>query len=106
MKYGEVRKLTQTSTMGSAEGAGMTSSFMSPSERGIKENVVRVGRHPLGFGLYLFDYKPHCLRFGAGRQFGVMADEVEAVLPQAVSRHPSGYKAVDYAMLSIRRGED
>lgn len=104
VKYGEVRALTQTSTMGSAEGAGMTTSLMSPSQRALKENVVRVGEHPLGIGLYIFDYKA-CFRdrFGHGRQFGVMAEEVEAVLPQAVSLHPSGHKVVDYAMLSIRR---
>ena len=30
-----------------------------------------------------------------------MADEVEAVLPQAVVMHPDGYKMVDYALLGI-----
>jgi hypothetical protein len=30
-----------------------------------------------------------------------MADEVEAVLPQAVVMHPDGYKRVDYALLGI-----
>ena len=42
-----------------------------------KNNVVRIGTHPLGLGLYLFDYKPEYQdRCGQGRQFGVMADEV------------------------------
>lgn len=104
VKYGEVRALTQTSTSGSAEGAGMTASFMTPSDRRTKENVVRVGEHPLGIGIYLFDYKiPYRDRYGHGRQLGVMADEVEAVMPHAVAVHPLGYKTVDYAMLSIRR---
>lgn len=40
---------------------------------------------------------------GHGRQFGVMADEVEQVMPEAVSVHPDGYKMVDYAMLGISR---
>ena len=33
-----------------------------------------------------------------------MADEVEAVLPQAVVMHPDGYKRVDYALLGIGSG--
>jgi hypothetical protein len=72
------------------------------SDRALKENIVRIGTHPAGFGLYLFDYKPKCRETaGYGRQFGVMADEVEAVLPQAVVMHPNGYKMVDYALLGI-----
>ena len=32
-----------------------------------------------------------------------MADEVQRVLPEAVSTHPDGYKMVDYNMLKISR---
>lgn len=35
------------------------------------------------------------------RQFGVMADEVETVMPEAISVHPDGYKMVNYALLGI-----
>ena len=28
------------------------------SDRAIKENIVRIGTRPAGFGLYLFGYKP------------------------------------------------
>jgi hypothetical protein len=74
------------------------------SERQTKSNIIRVGSHPLGFGLYLFDYKPAFRdEWGHGRQFGVMADEVEKVMPEAVVIHPDGYKMVNYAMLGIRR---
>ncbi len=74
-----------------------------PSSRAIKENIVRIGTHPLGIGLYLFDYGPEYRdRYGSGRQFGVMADEAEAVMPEAVFAHPGGYEVVDYAMLGIR----
>ena len=72
------------------------------SDRAIKENIVRIGTHPLGIGLYLFDYKPaYRETAGFGRRFGVMADEVEAVLPQAVVMQPDGYKRVDYALLGL-----
>jgi hypothetical protein len=60
--------------------------------------------HPLGIGLYLFDYKPQYREaFGYGRQFGVMADEVESVMPEAVSLDLSGYQMVNYAMLGMTR---
>lgn len=75
---------------------------MMMSDRALKQDIVRIGTHPAGFGLYLFDYKPEFSRSaGYGRQFGVMADEVERVLPKAVVMHPDGYKQVDYAMLGI-----
>ena len=77
---------------------------MLSSDRRVKRNIVRVGDHPLGIGLYLFDYDPERgARWGHDRQFGVMADEVEAVMPAAVSVGADGYKQVDYAMLGIRR---
>ena len=76
---------------------------MMPSDRSIKENIVRVGDHSLGIGLYLFDYKPEYReQWGSGRQFGVMADEVETVIPEAISVHPDGYKMINYRMLGIR----
>lgn len=74
----------------------------SCSERRVKENIVRIGDHPLSFGLCLFYYRPeYCGQWGQGRQFGVMIDEVEIVMPEAVSMHCDGYKRVDYGMLGI-----
>ncbi len=74
------------------------------SDRTIKENMVRIGDHPLGIGLYLFDYKSEFREIcGHGRQFGVMADEVESVMPEAVSLHSEGFKTVDYGLLGIER---
>jgi len=96
--YGLVRNLTQST--GSTNGD--TGPGMMPSDRVVKENIVRIDTHPLGIGLYLFDFKPEYReRCGSGRQFGVMADEVETVMPEAVVMHPDGYKMVNYAMLGI-----
>ncbi len=112
IRYGAVRDMTQTGTYGHNENSINTcnsshvpSGFSCPpSERRVKENIVRVGSHPAGFGLYLFDYLPeHRELWGQGRQFGVMIDEVEAVMPSAVSSHADGYKRVDYGMLGISR---
>lgn len=102
INYGAVRSLTQGGSMGSNEGAAMVASRMLASDRMAKENIARIGVHPLGIGLYLFDYKPEYReKWGHGRQFGVMAQEVETVMPEAVCVHPDGYKMVNYAMLGI-----
>ena len=70
----------------------------------MKENVVRVGEHSPGIGLYLFDYLPqHRDAWGHGRQFGVIAQEVEAVMPEAVQIHANGYRMVNYDILGILR---
>jgi len=63
------------------------------SDRRLKSNIERIGTHKLGIGLYEYDI------FGE-RQQGVMADEAEKVMPQAVSMHPSGYKMVNYGLLN------
>ena len=109
--YGAVRDLTLAAGGTRTEGTGPCPSALGKavtkacgSERRVKENIAQIGIHPLGFGLYLFDYKPEYLElFGYGRQFGVMIDEVETVLPGAVSAHPDGFKRVDYAKLGIER---
>ncbi len=99
--YGSVGALTQA---GNSSGSDKNSKLQGASDRRIKENIIRIGTHPLNIGLYLFDYKPEFRdAWGHGRQFGVMADEAETVMPEAVSVHPDGYKIIDYAMLGISR---
>lgn len=102
--FGSVRDLTRTGTGSGADGgsAGMSMTAGKTSDPALKENVVRVGEHPAGIGLYLFDYKAEVRdRCGHGRMFGVMADEVEQVMPEAVSVADNGFRQVDYAMLGI-----
>ena len=62
------------------------------SDRRLKSNIVRIGTHPIGVGIYEYDI------FG-GRQIGVMAQELMEVMPEAVHQHPSGYLMVDYGRL-------
>src|SRR5438045_413215 len=81
VRYGTVRDLTQSGSGNadeSASGANCNATRKphigcAPSDRALKENIVRIGTHPLGIGLYLFDYKPeHRAQWGTARQFGVM----------------------------------
>lgn len=108
--YGAVRSLTQSGTGANVEwdpvpsrpGCWPNANRKPCSERRVKENIVRIADHLLGFGLYLFDYRPEFqAQWGHGRQFGVMIDEVESVVPQAVVMHSDGFKRVDYALLGI-----
>lgn len=100
--YGDVHLLTRgTGATANGDGGQM---MKVTSDRSVKENLERIGDHPLGIGLYLFEYRPEFRdAYGHGRQFGPMADEVEAVMPAAVSVGPRGHKQVDYAMLGITR---
>lgn len=98
--HGKLNRLTQGS---GGNGIDANTTHSKQSDRATKENIVRVGTHPLGIGLYLFDYKAEFQSAcGHDRQFGVMADEVESVMPKAVSVATNGFKQVDYAMLGIR----
>jgi len=73
-------------------GAGGSGGTPAPSDRRLKSNVVRIGTHPLGIGVYEYDI------WGL-RQRGVMADEVMSVMPEAVEMHKDGYMAVRYDMI-------
>jgi hypothetical protein len=72
-------------------GAQLGNSIFS-SDRRLKSNIERVGTHPLGIGIYEYDIFDR-------RERGVMAQEVEQVMPSAVIEHPSGFKMVNYGLL-------
>lgn len=107
ISYGSVRELTRGANGSGADagpGASPTNMKTPTSDPCLKENVVRIGEHPAGFGIYLFDYKPEFRDSMAhGRQFGVMADEVEKIVPEAVWKNADGYRCVDYDRLNIVR---
>ena len=99
--YGSVVELTKGGNGSGGDGSGVAG-MSKASDPSLKENVVRIGDHPAGIGLYLFDYKAEVRDgCGDGRQFGVMADEVEQIMPEAVSIGANGYLQVDYGVLGI-----
>jgi len=81
-----------TAGLFSLGGAALMSPVGKFSDRRLKSNIVRLGTHPIGVGIYEYDI------FG-GRQIGVMAQELMEVMPEAVIEHPSGYLMVDYGRL-------
>lgn len=63
----------------------------------LKHDVELLNRLDNGLGLYRFSY------IGSNKAYvGVMAQEVEAVMPEAVVRGSDGYLRVHYDMLGIR----
>lgn len=71
------------------------------SDRRLKENIEAVGQdEDNGLTLYEFNYIGETQRYR-----GVMADEVQRVMPRAVSLDADGYAMVDYGMLGIEMVE-
>lgn len=68
-----------------------------------KENITAVGKLPNGLTVYEFEYKPEFKNSegaGYGKFRGLMAHEVEQIIPEAVFETADGYKAVDYSKVN------
>ncbi len=84
-------------------GSVLATAYNVVSDRRFKKNFLSIDR-PIErleklSGLY-FEYKPACetgTEFPTGRQVGFIAQEVEEVMPEAVTTNASGYKSVDYS---------
>lgn len=77
-------------------GEGLCQGFpkycMCGSDIRFKTNIRKIGTHSLGIGYYEYDM------FGKKEQ-GVMAQELQQVLPQAVHANSQGFLFVDYGMI-------
>jgi Chaperone of endosialidase len=63
----------------------------------LKQDIVLLGRLDNGLGFYRFHFK------GDDQLFvGVMAQEVQRVLPNAVVRGRDGYLQVDYGLVGVK----
>ena len=70
------------------------------SDVNVKENIKKVGSLDNGLNLYSYNYKDG-YDLPEGRQVGVLAQEVEAIMPEAVAEMPNGFKGVNYSMLGL-----
>jgi hypothetical protein len=73
-------------------GAQLGSAAFMFSDRRLKSNIKRVGTHAIGVGIYEYTMM-------GMPQRGVIAQEVQAVRPDLVKRHASGYLTVNYGGL-------
>ena len=94
-----------------AQQAGMTSGLMGLggslgaaaiiSDIRTKEHIKEIGMLHNGLPVYEYEYKPEWkAEAGHGKFIGVMAHEVEAVMPEAVITRLDGYKMVNYGVLN------
>lgn len=82
---------------GIMQGAGSMAKGFGWSDRRMKQNVSQIGKLESGLPLYRFEYKPEFKEIaGEGIFVGVMADEAEKLIPEAVGVAANGYKYVDY----------
>lgn len=80
--------------LGKFMGAGGFASLFS-DER-LKENIKKVGKTDDGMNVYSYNYKGDPTKT---RTLGLMAQEVEKIKPEAVTRDPfSGFKMVNYEL--------
>jgi hypothetical protein len=66
-----------------------------------KENIVKIGIAENGLPVYVYEYKPEYKdEAGHGVHIGVMAQDVEQVMPEAVITRADGIKMVNYGVLN------
>lgn len=83
-------------------GGSLGGAYLMGSDIRMKESIKAVGVLSNGLTVYEFEYKPEFKdkEFnGHGKFIGVMAQDVEKVIPEAVHTLNDGYKVVDYAKL-------
>jgi hypothetical protein len=79
-------------TMGGLFSLGSSALQAAPfmfSDKRLKRNIKRVGTHPIGVGIYDYTMLGYAQR-------GVIAQEVQSVRPDLVTRHANGYLMVNY----------
>jgi hypothetical protein len=88
-----------TTTTNGGTSSGGVNILPGLSDVRAKENIEFVGTKS-GHKLYDFNYRGHPERYR-----GVMAQDVQTYMPQAVTVSPEGYLVVDYDLLGIKMTE-
>ena len=78
--------------LGSLAGAGAKA--YAASDIRLKDNIDHVDTLPNGIKLYTWDWKDEDR---PDPTFGVLAQEILEIIPEAVVKHPDGYLMVDYS---------
>jgi len=81
---------------GGGRGGGGRGGGGRRSDMRLKHDIVLLGRLDDGLGYYRFVYNG-----GHTAYVGVMAQEVQTVMPEAVTRGPDGYMRVFYDKLGL-----
>ena len=76
-------------------GTGYTKA-PTPSTKLLKENIFKLGTSKEGHNVYKFNYKGNPTNY-----IGVIAEEVQRIKPEAVSRLSNGFLGVDYNLIDV-----
>lgn len=84
--------------LGTLIGSATQAYMAFASDRRLKKNISELFTDENGITWYSFEFiDPE--KYGEGTRIGVMADEVEKIIPEAVFVGADGYKMVDYSKL-------
>jgi hypothetical protein len=79
---------------------GLGAAGIMASDIRMKESIKSLGYKYKGLPVYEFEYKPEFkAEAGHGKFVGVMAQDVEKVMPYAVITGSDGYKMVNYGAI-------
>ena len=80
------------------QAAGTIASIFGASDIRLKKDIKRVGKLPNGLNVYTWEWTEEAkLLVNKQPTMGVIAQEVQEVLPEAVAVHSDGYLMVDYS---------
>jgi hypothetical protein len=71
------------------------------SDKRLKKDITYIGKSDKGYNIYSFTYKTNPKR----KFSGVMGDEIQKILPEAISIDENGYLKVKYSMLDVELAE-
>ena len=78
--------------------AGMAMPFVAAgSSKKLKDNIVKIGRSIAGHNIYKFNYKGNSRRY-----VGVIAEEIQQTVPEAVVTMPNGFLGVIYDLIDVQ----
>lgn len=98
----QLKQSNRNALYGALGGAGSAAIMAAFSDKNLKENIEVIGQSESGIPICEFDYKDK--KFGTGRYRGVLAQDVEKIIPEAVITSDDGYRMVDYSMIDVNFG--
>jgi len=84
---------------GSASGSAAITAMLPFSDERLKDNITQYGQLDNGIKLYTWEWNDEAKKHGYDKHpsYGVMAQEVAGVIPEAVRVGRGGYLRVDYS---------
>jgi len=86
---------------GIGDAASGIGTLIRASDFRLKENLNKIGQLPSGLGLYSWDWKESAPSDAKNDPtIGVIAQEVQQLIPEAIVQRADGYMAVDYSKVN------